>query len=68
MEITASENGLCTCAVVVVVVVSAVAAAAVVVVVVVKGVPVAKICLREPVNIKRNHSIHSTTEVLLFSL
>ena len=67
MEITASENGLCTCAVVVVVVVSAVAAAAVVVVVV-KGVPVAKICLREPVNIKRNHSIHSTTEVLLFSL
>ena len=64
MEITASENGLCTCAVVVVV--SAVAAA--VVVVVVKGVPVAKICLREPVNIKRNHSIHSTREVLLFSL
>ena len=45
MEITASENVLCTSAFVVVV-------SATVVVVAVKGVPVAKMFLREPVNIK----------------
>ena len=49
MEITASENVLCTSAFVVVV---SAAVVVVVVVVVVKGVPVAKIFLREPVNIK----------------
>ena len=46
--VTASENGLCT--------------SAFVVVASVKGIPVAKIWLRGPGNIKRNHSIHSTTE------
>jgi len=55
--ITASENRLCTVAVVVVVVV-----------VVVEGIPVAKICLRGPVNVKRNHIIHSIVEVFFFSL
>lgn len=51
--ITASEHRLCTVAVVVVVV---------------EGIPVAKICLRGPVNVKRNHIIYSIVEVFFFSL
>ena len=52
----ASENGLCAAPFPVVVVVAAV------VVVVVKGIPVAKMCSRGPVNVKRNHIIHSMIE------